>query len=500
MPFILYRLNGSVLKELRKTCGRTIDLTKQQIIFNGEVTQVRPKTFQLLCKFIQSPQQLITKQELLDSVWDDIEASDQVLFQTIRELRVLFDGEDVISTQPRKGYVWIAPVSSIVEVSNNTLSSSWKFTFKIFAAAITLLTFFFLYFSYKPIDKRLDGSLVILPVKSEMADNIHNWVYLGAMDQLISHFSSDESFTVMSPEDVLQIMKEADIREGYSSEQLSRVFNVSGANLIVESTLSGFIKDYQLKYNLYFREGIKRGIVFDNTVNGAIEKLAALVSKYTGHNIHEVSDSYKSDFSNELLVRAIEKKELYEYKASNEILATLLIEDEDNIVAHRTMAANLIALRKLDEAEKFLNDALKLTMKLKPEELPVIYYNQAVIHYIRGDFEKAIKQLTIADRVAQENNDWLYRAYSNELRGKIYIYSGEFELAQSTIKQAMSQYSIIQCPVGTSQSLMTLSYVAKLSGNNTLALDYLQQASEIIEKRELTFLANELTTIKEKVL
>lgn len=491
---------GIILSELKETCGRTIDLIKQQIIFNGEVIQVRPKTFQLLLQFIKNPQQLITKKILFETVWDDVEVSEQVLFQTIRELRGLFEGVDVIKTQPRKGYIWTAPVITHTTTKNKYSTLKTKVSHLMLVVVISFAAIILLYSTFKAESEMLNGSLVILPVKSEMNDNIHNWVYLGAMERLISHFSSDESFAVLSPEDVLQIMKEANLRKSYTQKELLKIFNVSGANLVVESTLSGFMNDYQLKYNLYFREGVNRGIVFDSSVNGVIEKLASIVASKTGNSIEQINEHYHFDFSNGLLLKAIEKKEHYEYEASNNLLAALLIEDNENIVAHRTMAANFIALRMLDDAENSLNQAHQLAIQLKTSELPVIYYNRAVIDYLRKDLVKALENLALTEESAKEHNDWLYQAYSNELKGKILLNTGELKLAKASFVQAMEQYAVIQCPVGTSLVLMNLSYVTKLIGDDLLASDYLQQANKIIDQRELTFLTDELTRFKNKIL
>ena len=75
--------------------------------------EIRPKTFSRLCFFLNSPQQIISKQSILENVWDDVLVSDQVLFQTIRELRNIFKDTKVIKTIPRKGYCWLLPVEKI---------------------------------------------------------------------------------------------------------------------------------------------------------------------------------------------------------------------------------------------------------------------------------------------------------------------------------------------------------------------------------------------------
>ncbi len=484
------------MEDLKKTCGRTIDPLKQQISYNGKTTKVRPKTFQLLLQFLNKPRQLISKEELIKAVWDDVEVSEQVLFQTIRELRGLFEGEDIITTQPRKGYIWTAEVyttkqkKSFISQKRITLSIS-----AAFFAVILALTHFF----DKTNHIKLDGSLVILPIKSQIADNSHNWVYLGAMHQLISYLPSGEDFAVLSPEHVLTIMKEANIKKGYKPAEVERIFRVSGAKLIVESTIAGGVGDYQLKYNLYFREGLKRGVIFNSSIDGAVGNFAHLLTRYTGSTINHRESSFKSDFNNELLVRAIEKRELLEYPESNVLLSNILTEDPNNIVAIRMMAVNHISMNNLERASELLSSAHHLAKESTPNELPVIHYYNAVIEFMRADFQKSLSILEMTDKVANLTNDWLYRAYASELKGKILMKLGKFNSAADAFKTAMDKYSVIQCPVGKSQSLMSLSRVAKLAGNDSLALTYLQQANQIIEERELTFLKSDFAFVANKI-
>ena len=92
----------------------------QTLLLNGVVTKIRPKTFALLMLFLQHPFKVLSKQMLLDTIWDDVEVSEQVLFQTIRELRQFFVDVEVIKTHPRKGYAWIADVEEYSpQIENN---------------------------------------------------------------------------------------------------------------------------------------------------------------------------------------------------------------------------------------------------------------------------------------------------------------------------------------------------------------------------------------------
>jgi TolB-like protein/DNA-binding winged helix-turn-helix (wHTH) protein/tetratricopeptide (TPR) repeat protein len=75
---------------------------------------LRPKTYDILVYLLRHQGQLVTKAELLDAVWGDVEVTENVLSQCIKEVRSAL-GDDVqsphfLKTLPRLGYEFIAEV------------------------------------------------------------------------------------------------------------------------------------------------------------------------------------------------------------------------------------------------------------------------------------------------------------------------------------------------------------------------------------------------------
>ena len=65
---------------------------------------------QLLRLFLSEPQRILSKDEILDRVWQDKVVSEQVVFQTISQLRSLF-GNHAIRTYSKQGYQWQLPLN-----------------------------------------------------------------------------------------------------------------------------------------------------------------------------------------------------------------------------------------------------------------------------------------------------------------------------------------------------------------------------------------------------
>jgi DNA-binding winged helix-turn-helix (wHTH) protein len=89
------------------TFGRfALDLTRGCLLVDGREITLRPKTFAVLHYLVTHPGRLIGKEELLEAVWPNIVVSEDVLIQSIDELRrALGDaGARVITAVPGRGY------------------------------------------------------------------------------------------------------------------------------------------------------------------------------------------------------------------------------------------------------------------------------------------------------------------------------------------------------------------------------------------------------------
>src|SRR5262245_60240998 len=85
----------------------TLDLTRGCLRQADQDIPLRPKTFEVLRHLAQNSGQLVSKQELLETVWPRVVVSDDSLMQCIRELRQKLgrDGHRLIKTVPRRGYL-----------------------------------------------------------------------------------------------------------------------------------------------------------------------------------------------------------------------------------------------------------------------------------------------------------------------------------------------------------------------------------------------------------
>ncbi len=90
----------------------TLDLRSGCLLKGGEEIKLRPKVYELLKYLVEHAGQLISKQELMSTVWPDSAVTDDSLVQCALELRrVLGDGkQQLFRTVPRRGYLFTGDV------------------------------------------------------------------------------------------------------------------------------------------------------------------------------------------------------------------------------------------------------------------------------------------------------------------------------------------------------------------------------------------------------
>jgi DNA-binding winged helix-turn-helix (wHTH) protein len=100
-----------------------LDLANEQLWRGAQLLAVRPKTFAVLRYLVEHPSQLVTRDELRQTVWPETVGSERAPKQCIRELRQVLGEETAtprfIETIVRRGWRFIAPLITASPVSSS---------------------------------------------------------------------------------------------------------------------------------------------------------------------------------------------------------------------------------------------------------------------------------------------------------------------------------------------------------------------------------------------
>ncbi len=222
---------------------------------SGEIVQLTPKAVELLLVLVQNKGRVLTKDELLDTVWGNSFVEESNLSQTIFVLRKTL-GDNTkeprfIVTAPNRGYQFIASVTEInsedkiLDASflpdihqfeaerSETTNRGQRPNLLFFAVPIVLLLAFGVYWFYptaKPATLREIRSIAVLPFEDLSVEPNEKYLGLSLADALVNKFTGLKQLTVRPTRTVA---KYAD-----SHDDASKI----GSDLQVDAVLDGRIQ------------------------------------------------------------------------------------------------------------------------------------------------------------------------------------------------------------------------------------------------------------------
>jgi DNA-binding winged helix-turn-helix (wHTH) protein/TolB-like protein/cytochrome c-type biogenesis protein CcmH/NrfG len=246
-----------------------LDGSQRRLLRSGEDVYLPPKTFELLLHLLQHRGRVLTKDELLEAVWPDVNVVENTLAQRIREIREAL-GDDAhggrfIKTVPRVGYQFIAdlddeppgvipppvlasleaappvPIATQRDVGTNVPANQRQQLWRPVAIACVVLVgligagYFVLTArpAQPPGSPAVITSIAVLPFKPLVAEDRDASLELGMTDSLIMKLGSLRQVTVRPLSAV----------RGYTD--LAQDAVKAGKELRVESVLDGHVQRLQ---------------------------------------------------------------------------------------------------------------------------------------------------------------------------------------------------------------------------------------------------------------
>lgn len=103
----------------------TLQTADRRLTSEGREIYLRPKTYDTLLYLLDHHGHLVTKKELLDTVWADVEVTENALTHCIKEARAALNDNiqnpEFLRTIPRLGYEFVADVETSGEVANEEI-------------------------------------------------------------------------------------------------------------------------------------------------------------------------------------------------------------------------------------------------------------------------------------------------------------------------------------------------------------------------------------------
>lgn len=460
---------------------------------------IRAKTLQVLNYLIEHKSDIVSKQAVIDAVWDDVVVQDQVLTQSIKEIRDVF-GSNVIKTYSRKGYQWVAPLlPETIQTETAKLTEQQKTIqarpvidkSKVWIGA-SLAVFLLLIMVFVFLFSRSEAPLKVafLPVQNDVQDSVHNWVPLRGQEQLSQGLSQSSQLEIIDTDHVLYAIERltTEQRQAYQAGALYPLQEKLDADLIVATRLTGFPEDFQLHYQLQTPFGVEQGIEFASSVDEALEQLVSKIATRFDEYQPARSNNRISQFSNEAFARGVAEYLEQDFDAAKPLLQTALSTEPNLLAAKRYLAASFANTGQVTEAIALLKENISRA-STQPEQGRELLRAYLMIGYLQinwpqlmsreNELLSAEQYIEKAKQLAEQQQDQLFIAYSHEELGKIKRLQGEFAESAHYLKAALKYHQQFQGDYGQTAALIELAKVSNAQQNTELAEQYLQQALKI---------------------
>jgi len=179
-----------------------VDLDRHSVKRGTQLLDITDRSFRLLEALIRHAPELVSKDQLIEEVWDDAVVSDETLAQRVRLLRQGL-GDD--SQNPRyiasvrgRGYRLIAPLDKIGVTPAKRRSGTIRF---IAPAAFLLAIALSWQLTHRPTpddNVRKSGALAVLPFTDMSADRDHQFFADGMHEELLSRLAMIDDLAVIS--------------------------------------------------------------------------------------------------------------------------------------------------------------------------------------------------------------------------------------------------------------------------------------------------------------
>ena len=103
---------GKVVSGTYQFEGFTLDGTRRALCRGERAVELRPKSFDVLCRLAEHAGTLVTRRDFFETVWPGIAVTDESLTRCVSDVRSALNdrAQQIVKTVPGRGYVLAVPV------------------------------------------------------------------------------------------------------------------------------------------------------------------------------------------------------------------------------------------------------------------------------------------------------------------------------------------------------------------------------------------------------
>ena len=438
----------------------------QQVLYkNGQVIPLKQNEAKLLSLFLSRPEDILSKDTILNEVWGDRVVSEQVVFQNMSQLRTIFSDKS-IKTFPKKGYKWqleIQPeapteISASKELREEKFPEGLRTSTKLWSVLGSLIVLILFFLSVKEQPKQTVTTHVIrthiTTIPFENSDDDSDIQVANALNQALKVNLKNEQFRLNWSE------RNISTRAFFNAPLLTmKDTQLGGRDLL----LSGFVSPQNdgllLRYHL---QGINRawvGYLFTSSVETLVQQLNIKLNRI-------LSSQYLA----------------LEYDA--------LVTSELTLLHNRHPDDHEILLRLIERqiAQKDYDIAMALVDKLIDQSDPkqhTAYLGsgnmlKGKIFHLRNALDSAEQFYRQAHEILATRNLLLLQSKVSKSEGWLGYFRKDYRQVKASLYQAASQAKLADEPLAEIEAYTLQSILASKMGYEKEKYDHLYKAKSLL--------------------
>lgn len=428
---------------------------------------IRNNEARLLAFFLANPDQVYSKDAILENVWAGKVVSEQAVFQAISNLRVLF-GENAIKTYPKKGYQWQIPVQvaepSVIAdkpaFTNATPTSvvAWPYWYWLLALCVSAcLVIALLHYQSAPQSTTISTPIVLVPFAQQQTTSAN--VAQQLQTTFIGRAQQHKKFVVH------QMAGDAPRYQIAAAPRyfLERYQSSTGAKLLVTGSIREHDQALYLAFIVQGHSNQWRGYLTGHSIDELAGKLESLLNKIAPINVlWEASDR----------------------RLVNAQLQILHSENPEDLTIHHQLIENLLYMGDLN------------SVKIQAEELEsrarqagdIPYQSLALLMQMHAGFqslsgEKRLELLDSSVMLAESIDDVVLQSYLMERYAVVYYELKNFAALEEKLLRALELAE--SSPEQYLQVLRILSIFSFKFHHEDKRDEYLRRARAVVDEYKL---------------
>jgi len=437
-----------------------VSATRREVLLQGHKQVLEPRPFDLLVYLIEQRHRVVTKDELLEQLWQHEFVSDSVITCAVMKARQAIGdsgkGPALIRTVHRRGYHFVGELEHAADAEAPPEPAP-----PALAAGMV--------------------SLALLPFDNRTGQAELDWIELGLMSLSAKALSADPRLAVASTPSLLTALGSLGAQASLE-ERVHVVQRLLGVRHVVHVAISHDGEQFRLDYgfDLAPRDGARSLLAAEVTQLGRLLAREVAASLFPEDAAVSIAFNSSDPLANQSMARAMQAVGEQKWKIAVNLLQVVLDIDPDNIgvqLEHARALAHLGDDEALRVAERLLDHA-----ETAHDTLLAAMAHDVIsrVHFSRRLLEPAQHHLDEALRLAgkQAPADWLQRLLVR--LSAITLLRRNFQIAGQALDRLQHLSEQMGSQVQLTLILNNRGLIAARTGNLVLAWHLAHQAADLV--------------------